>query len=308
MANYIEESSFRNAIRAKFWFKAEHWAVRKLLTQLTPVSEPCIVGYIYNLPKITSRTDVITSIGLIATWVRCTFQNLAVENFVVVFQLGRKKLVISVPTEGDINITGDQLTVKERKGIIDALGILTGSMHNPFPEQTFKQTTLMNTEPEDDTIVIYGNSGGIDKHRDNAVITKAKDLAGAIEKILLERKELGIVETNVVLRPYAYDDRIKRHVWMLVSDRDGHEQQFVNFLYIDRDTYKPIRMSGRLKDGVNPQAVIKGWGNGVIFDDITQMCDVDIIPASIIDIAGCREELNRVCSNVWTEVFKNKEE
>lgn len=89
-------------------------------------------------------------------------------------------------------------------------------------------------------VVIYGNSGGIANHRDNAIITPLHQLSISINNLLQERADSGIQERNVKIIPYGYDNRISRHIWMLVADRGGYVTQFVKYLYVDVEQRVPL--------------------------------------------------------------------
>ena len=86
---------------------------------------------------------------------------------------------------------------------------------------------------------IYGNSGGINKVKEE--LNNPKETFSNIKEVFEKIKErhgnlLDI--TDLSIKYYCYDDRIKKDVYMVVTDRCGDEKyiekykcpQFVSYL------------------------------------------------------------------------------
>lgn len=86
---------------------------------------------------------------------------------------------------------------------------------------------------------IYGNSGGIDKVKEE--LSNPKETFGSIKEVLVALKEryynmFGIYDLSVIY--YAYDERIEKDVYMVVTNKMGDEDyiegyghpQFVSYL------------------------------------------------------------------------------
>lgn len=86
---------------------------------------------------------------------------------------------------------------------------------------------------------IYGNSGGIDKVKEE--LSNPKETFGGIKEVLVALKEryynmFDIYDLSVIY--YAYDERIEKDVYMVVTNKMGDENyieeyghpQFVSYL------------------------------------------------------------------------------